>query len=657
MNFSNPEKNTILIVDDNPINLQILLALLANANFQVLVADDGEGAIQIAEISCPDLILLDVLMPNMDGFETCRRLKNNVATQDIPIIFLTALAQKADKVKGLNLGAVDYITKPLENEEVLARVKIHLSLRNLTKRLKEQNTRLETEIYERQQAEKKIQEQAALLDITTDAIFVRDANNLIRYWNKGAEHLYGWTAEEAIGKNTREILYKSETFSQLDEIQQTLADVGSWEGELHQVTKGDNSIIVASRWTLINNVEGQPNSILTVNTNITEKKQLEAQFLQAQRMESLGTLASGIAHDLNNTLTPMMMIIQLLETKLVGGQSREWISLLENNVRRAADLVKQVLYFSQGSEVQFATLQVRHLILEVEQILKQSFPKSINIVLDIPKPNLWSIYGDATQLHQVLMNLCINARDAMPVGGSLRISAKNVWVDAQYTRKNIDAKVGPYVAIAISDTGIGIPQEIIDRIFEPFFTTKDVGQGTGLGLSTVMGLVKSHGGFVSVKSEARKGAEFQIYLPVKQTIETDSILTIDNDDLSLGHGELVLVVDDDDSIREMTKTLLERNAYKVLVARDGMEAIALYTQHIREINVVLIDMMMPSMDGPTTIRILRKINPNIKIVGFSGLGSNHEMLKFLKDHVTTVLPKPFSLDELLSNLQLVLNAT
>ncbi len=657
MNLSNPEKNTILIVDDNPINLQILQDLLSNANFQVLVADDGEGAIQIAETSCPDLILLDVLMPNMDGFETCRRLKSNVATQDIPIIFLTALAQKADKVKGLNLGAVDYITKPLENEEVLARVKIHLSLRNLTKRLKEQNTRLETEIYERQQAEKKIQEQAALLDITTDAIFVRDANNLILYWNKGAEHLYGWTAEEAIGKNTREILYKSETFSQLDDIQQTLADVGSWQGELHQVTKGDNSIIVASRWTLINNVEGQPNSILTVNTNITEKKQLEAQFLQAQRMESLGTLASGIAHDLNNTLTPMMMIIQLLETKLLGGQSREWISLLENNVRRAANLVKQVLYFSQGSEVQFATLQVRHFILEVEQILKQSFPKSINIVLDIPKPNLWSIYGDATQLHQVLMNLCINARDAMPVGGTLRISAKNVWVDAQYTRKNIDAKVGPYVAIAISDTGIGIPKEIIDRIFEPFFTTKDVGQGTGLGLSTVMGIVKSHDGFVSVKSEARKGAEFQIYLPIKQTIETDSILTIDNDDLSLGHGELVLVVDDDDSIREMTKTLLERNAYKVLVARDGMEAIALYTQHNREINVVLIDMMMPSMDGPTTIRILRKINPKIKIVGFSGLGSNHEMLKFLKDNVTTVLPKPFSLDELLSNLQLVLNAT
>ncbi|GAA6619574.1 response regulator [Scytonema sp. NUACC26] len=655
MNLSNREKNTILIVDDNPINLQILLALLSNNDFQVLVADDGESAIQIAETSYPDLILLDIVMPSMDGFETCRRLKSHVATQDIPIIFLTALVQKTDKIKGLSLGAVDYITKPLENEEVLARVKIHLSLRNLTKRLQEQNIRLETEIRDRQQAEKKIQEQAALLDITTDAIFVRDTNEIVRFWNKGAENLYGWTAKEVIGKNARKVLYKSETFSQLDNIQQTLAETGSWQGELHQVTKTGNSIIVASRWTSIDNIEGQPNSILTVNTNITEKKQLEAQFLQAQRMESLGTLASGIAHDLNNTLTPMMMIIQLLETKISGEQSRQWIALLENNVRRAADLVKQVLYFSRGSEVQFATLQVRHLILEVEQIIKQSFPKSINIVLDIPRPNLWSIRGDATQLHQVLMNLCINARDAMPVGGTLRISAKNVWIDAEHTRKNMDAKVGPYVAIAVTDTGIGIPKEIIDRIFEPFFTTKEVGQGTGLGLSTVMGIVKSHEGFASVKSEVRKGTEFQIYLPVNQTVETDYTLTIDNEKLPLGHGELILVVDDDDSICEMTKTLLEKNAYKVLVARDGMEAIALYTQHIHEINVVLIDMMMPSMDGPTTIRILRKINPNIKIVGFSGLGSNHEMLKFLKDNVTTVLPKPFSLDDLLSNLQLVLN--
>lgn len=786
MSINTTEKGVILIVDDNKAHIELLLNLLDNAGFTVLMADGGERAVEIAESALPDLILLDVLMPKIDGFETCRRLKTNPATQDIPIIFLTALTQRVDKVKGLNIGAVDYITKPLENEEVLARVNIHLRLRNLTKRLKEQNEHLEKEISKRKrseeersqafralqeseawfrrlvesniigiiladlsgkiteandaflqmvgysreelvsgklhwnemtspeyraaderaiaqlinsgvctpfekeyickdgrrvpvligiafckvqeqsivgfvlnltqhkQAEQKICEQAALLDITTDAILVRNLDHQIQFWNKGAEYLYGWNTEEAIGKNANELLYRQETLSQLQDIQTSLISHGSWQGELSQVHKDGKEIIVASRWTLMQDNQGQPKSILTVNTDITEKKQLEAQFLQAQRMESLGTLASGIAHDLNNALTPMMMTVQLLQTQLFDQQGKQWLSILENNVRRAADLVKQVLWFSRGHEVNFMTLQVKHLILEVEQILRQTFPKAIDIRVDIPTPNLWTICGDGTQLHQALMNLCINARDAMPEGGVLQIFAKNMWIDTQLLRKNIDAKVGPYVAITISDNGTGISKEIIDRIFEPFFTTKELGQGTGLGLSTVMGIVKSHGGFVNVVSEIRKGTEFQVCLPVRQTVETDEILTRHNE-LFVGHGELVLVVDDDDSIREITKNLLERNAYKVVVARDGMEAVALYTQHQHEISVVLVDMMMPSMDGPTTIRILKRINPKVKIIGVSGLVSNHEMIKILGDSITTFLSKPFTSEELLKNLQLTLN--
>jgi CheY-like chemotaxis protein len=229
-----------------------------------------------------------------------------------------------------------------------------------------------------------------------------------------------------------------------------------------------------------------------------------------------------------------------------------------------------------------------------------------------------------------------------------------MWIDTQQVRKNLDAKVGPYVAITVSDNGTGISKEIIDRIFEPFFTTKELGQGTGLGLSTVMGIVKSHGGFVNVVSEIKKGTEFQVCLPVKQTVETDEILAGHNE-LLVGHGELVLVVDDDHSIAEITKNLLERNAYKVVVARDGMEAVALYTQHMHEISAVLVDMMMPSMDGPTTIRVLKRINPKVKIIGVSGLVSNHEMIKIVGDSITTFLSKPFTSDELLKILQLTLN--
>jgi len=220
---------------------------------------------------------------------------------------------------------------------------------------------------------------------------------------------------------------------------------------------------------------GQPKSILTVNTDITEKKQLEAQFLRSQRLESLGTLASGIAHDLNNALTPMMMVIQLLECKFPDEQSQQWLSILETNIRRAADLVKQVLSFSRGLAGKHIPLEMRRLIKEIEKIIKQTFSRAIEIRTDIPQQNLWTISGDTTQLHQVLMNLCINARDAMPEGGILEISAKNIWIDENYVRMNLDAKVGPYVAIAVSDNGMGIPGKIIDRIFEPFFTTKSDG--------------------------------------------------------------------------------------------------------------------------------------------------------------------------------------
>jgi PAS domain S-box-containing protein len=653
MSVNTTNKSVILIVDDTPTNLEMLFDFLGNSGFKVLIAEDGESAIERAEYAPPDLILLDVLMPGIDGFETCRRLKANELTKEIPVIFMTALSETVDKVRGLNLGAVDYVTKPLQHEEVLARINLHLSLQNLTKTLQEQNLRLEQEIQERQRKEQKIREQAALLDITTDAILVQDLSSKILFCNKGAERLYGWTAEEAIGKNAMRLLYRDALY-QLEDNYEILAECGAWQGELRQVTKEGKELIVESRWTLVRDEDGQPKSILTVNTDITEKKQLETQFLRAQRMESLGTLAGGIAHDLNNVLTPIMMTVQLLETKLQDEQSLEWLSIMETNVKRGADLVKQVLSFSRGLEGQRKTLEVGRLISEIEQIAKQTFSRAIEVRTDLTSQNLWTIAGDATQLHQVLMNLCVNARDAMPEGGILEISAINQWIDAHYARMNFEAKVGPYVVITVSDTGTGIPQKIVDKIFEPFFTTKELGKGTGLGLSTVIGIVKSHGGFVNVSSEIGKGTQFKVYLPVKQSGVTDCTPAAQQE-LPSGHGELILVVDDEDAIREVTKTLLETNDYRVLVASDGIEAITLYTQHKEEISAVLIDMMMPSMDGPTAIRVLKKINPQVKIIGVSGLVSNHKMIELVGNSVKTFLPKPYTSNELLKNLQTVLS--
>jgi len=915
------DKGTILIVDDTPTNLDILFDFLANFGFKVLVAEDGESALENVKYALPDLILLDVIMPGIDGFETCRRLKDSERTQSIPIIFMTALTETTDKLKGLSLGAVDYITKPLQHEEVLARVNIHLSLQNLNKKLQRQNVRLQEEIQqrkqieeqlrhhtdeltewknryeamiqasgqilydwnsetqevsyggaleqilgysqeevsgglqrwvelihpddqtlfnneinrvlfskapfqlqfrvrrqdnsyitvedngyffldrtgncdrmvgfivditarqqaeaereqvfkalqtsearfrrlvdsniigiiltdldgkitdandaflqmvgytreelksgklhsdtitppeyrylneraiaefknsgvcspfekeylckngnrvpvvvggalvehsqqntlcfvldltERKQADQKIREQAALLDITTDAILVKDLDNHILFWNKGAERLYGWKQEEIIGKNINQILYK-ELSSQNQKYLKIVIDTGEWQGELYQIKKDGKSIIVASRWTLVRDQQAQPKFILSVNTDITEKKQLETQFLRAQRLESVGTLASGIAHDLNNSLAPVMMSIQLLEKKIPDEQSQRLLKTLETNTKRSADLIKQVLSFARGVEGKRTTLKVHSLVAEVEQIIKQTFPKNINIRTAISAPDLWNISGDATQLHQVLMNLCVNARDAMLDGGTLTISVKNQWIDENYTRMNLDAQVGAYLLITVSDTGTGIPREIIDKIFEPFFTTKDLGKGTGLGLSTVIGIVKSHNGFIKVSSEVGRGTQFQVYLPSSQTLS--SIETLNSTPIvAPGQGELILVVDDEASIRETTKVMLETNFYKVLVANDGIEAISLYTQHQAEIKVVLVDMMMPMMDGATTIRILERINPEVKIIVVSGLVPSQKRADIRSYSVKAFLSKPYTSEELLKNLQLVLRS-
>ncbi|GAC1506576.1 MAG: hypothetical protein NVS2B14_18390 [Chamaesiphon sp.] len=440
---------------------------------------------------------------------------------------------------------------------------------------------------------------------------------------------------------------------QLQKVYEILAQKDEWQGELNQVTKDHKKIIVQSRWTLVKDDNQKTKSILVVNTDITEKKQLEAQFLRAQRLESLGTLASGIAHDLNNVLTPILMAVQLLQMKLLDEQSKQWLEILETNVKRGADLVKQVLWFARGMEGDRTNLQVRHLISEIRQIAKQTFPKSIELYIDIPT-DLWTVSGDATQLHQVLINLCLNARDAMINGGTLKICAENIYIDENYARMNIDAQTGNYIVISISDTGTGISNQIIDRIFEPFFTTKEMGKGTGLGLSTVLGIIKSHGGFINVYSEIGKGTEFKVFLPAKTVRENQPMIDNINQTIN-GQGELILVVDDEDSICEITKLSLETAGYKVIIAHDGIEAITLYTQRKTEISVVLTDMMMPLMDGSTIIRTLQKINPQVKIIVVSGLEANRKIAEVASYSIKSFLLKPYTAQELLTTLHDVIS--
>ncbi len=509
---------------------------------------------------------------------------------------------------------------------------------------------IHTELIERQKSQQKIHEQAALLDIATDAIIVQGLDNQIRFWNKSAEHLYGWKASDAFGKNTHQLLFK-ETSSQLQQAQQFVVEHGSWQGELHQVTKSDQEITVESRWTLVLDVQKQPQSILIVNTDITEKKQLEAQFLRAQRLESIGTLAGGIAHDLNNVLTPIIMSSQLLLKAQLGTKKRQQLlTTIESSAKRGAALVKQVLSFARGMEGKHTILQASHLLWEVRQIVKETFPKSIEVEVDISS-DLWVISGDATQLHQVLMNLVVNARDAMPNGGLLKLCAENLVIDDNYARMNPQATVGAYCAITVGDTGTGMSPEILSRIFEPFFTTKEQGKGTGLGLSTVIGIVKSHSGFVTVESALAKGSQFRVWLPAVLGTET---LSASTNKVLKGNGELILVVDDELFIREITKTSLETSNYQVLTASDGIEALALYVQHKNEISVVLMDMMMPEMDGITAIRLLKQVDPLVSIVAISGLTENSQADVAMDIGVQAFLSKPYTLQDLLKTLHSVI---
>ncbi|MEC4819064.1 MAG: PAS domain-containing protein, partial [Scytonema sp. PMC 1069.18] len=333
----------------------------------------------------------------------------------------------------------------------------------------------------------------------------------------------------------------------------------------------DNGSIhwIGNKGQVLRDRTDNPIRMIGVATDITEKKQLQAQLFRTQRLESLGTLASGIAHDLGNILSPILMSAQLLQMQITDEETQVQVLLetLQTNAQRGAALVKQVLSFARGVEGKRTNLQIKHLILEFQQFAKQTFPKSIEFSTKIAS-DLWTVYADATQLHQVLMNLVINARDAMPHGGELRICAENFWIDENYAKMHLEATVGPHIMITVKDTGIGMSPEILDRIFEPFFTTKDIGKGTGLGLSTVLGIIKSHGGFVNVSSSVGKGTQFQIFLKAVTENQTQPVEDLE---LPAGNDELILVVDDEPKIRETVKTALAAYNYRVMIASNGIE--------------------------------------------------------------------------------------
>ena len=504
-----------------------------------------------------------------------------------------------------------------------------------------------TDITERKEAENQLREQAALLDHAQDAILVCDLEDRLLFWNRQAERTYGWKSEEVLGKNICDLLYR-ENREPCEAAKESLLAQGEWEGELLHRTRDGKEIIAECRWTLLREANGDPRSVLVINTDITDKKKIEAQLLRAQRMEGIGTLAGGIAHDINNLLSPIVMSIRLLQTKVVDDDSQRILATLQSSAERCAGLVKQVLSFARGVQGDHVLLQPRHLIREIVKVLKDTLPKSIEVRLGGAE-DLWVVSGDPMQLHQVMMNLCVNARDAMPNGGKLSILAENVIIDENYARMNLEARAGQFVLMTIADTGTGIPPHVLDKIFEPFFTTRELGKGTGLGLSTALGIVKGHRGFINVYSEFGHGAQFRIYLPAA-TPEEKKTDEGQEAKLPRGHGDLILVVDDEEAILQITRRTLEAYGYRVLTAADGTEAMALFAQHRAEVKVVVTDIMMPFMDGPTTIRELQKLDPLVKLIVTSGFADNGRRAESAGVPVKMFLAKPYTADKLLRAL-------
>ncbi len=495
------------------------------------------------------------------------------------------------------------------------------------------------------------QEYALILGQVHEAIVVCGLDDRIESWNGGAEKLFEISAVAAIGKNIVSLLFP-------DHAAQWIADTdillnrGSHAAEISRVDSIGQEKVIEKRRSLIFDDHGEPTAQLVFMIDATERVREEAKARRSQRLESIGTLAGGVAHDLNNVLTPIVMSAKLLRR---GSKSPE--RLIDNiiiSADRGARMIQKLLAFAGGDQTDRRCVDVRGILTELEEILTHTLPPTIDMQVRVP-PTLQSIDTDNTEISQVIMNLAINARDAMPAGGQLAIEVQDFHVDELRASRSDNLRAGPHILLTISDNGEGTPKEIIDRVFDPFFTTKSQGKGTGLGLATSMGIIRSCRGDISVYSELGTGTKFSILLPASSAEASATAADGPAEQgIPNGHGETILVVDDEAMILEMAQETLESRCYRVITTRYGAEAIEIFQHRSNDIGVVILDMMMPGMDGFQIKETLRACDANAKIIASSGLRRPSSEGNRMRD-IDGFLPKPYTDEQLLRLVRDVLD--
>jgi two-component system, cell cycle sensor histidine kinase and response regulator CckA len=505
------------------------------------------------------------------------------------------------------------------------------------------------DITSRKEAAERIREQAEIIDQSPVAVIIADLGHRVAYCNKGAIELYGLSREDLVGHTADEI-FTAETMEKLGPGREAAIATGSWTGDVPIVTKAGRRAHAQFHMSLINDAAGRPRARLSIAIDITERKRLEDQFLRSQRLEAIGTLAGGVAHDLNNTLAPIMMGVEMLREQLPGEE--QVFTMILDSAKRGADMVRLLLTYAKGSEGERAAIPPERLIKEIVHLMKGSFPKSIKIGSrcdrDIP-----SVLGDATQLHQVLLNLCVNARDAMPDGGTLTLEAECRDMGPTSVGAPPDLEPGRYVLLRVRDTGTGIAPEIMDRIMDPFFSTKGPEKGTGLGLSTVVGIVKGHGGYLHVQSKIGFGSTFTVFLPVA-TAAAEAPVAGKVDSELRGDGETILFIDDEPAVRDVARAVMRRLNYKPLTATDGSDGLIQALLNRSELRAVITDVHMPHMDGIAFVRAFRKMQPGTPVMLASGRLEEEERAEFAANGVVHRLDKPFSAPQLAHALKALL---